>query len=81
MPYRHALVYGATVDIDPDNLALLTQRLHALRCEHRVLDAAIAALAANTEDDLELKRLKRRKLQLRDCIAQLENLLIPDEPA
>ncbi|WP_152980491.1 YdcH family protein [Stenotrophomonas ginsengisoli] len=53
----------------------------ALRSEHRALDAAIAALPANLEDDLELKRLKRRKLQLRDCIAQLENLLIPDEPA
>ena len=38
-------------------------------------------MPANAEDDLELKRLKRRKLQPKDCIAQLENLLIPDEPA
>jgi hypothetical protein len=74
-------VYGAPVDLTPDNLALITARLMALRSEHRALDAAIAALPANRDDDLELKRLKRRKLQLRDCIAQLENLLIPDEPA
>ncbi|MBP9645609.1 MAG: YdcH family protein, partial [Pseudoxanthomonas sp.] len=36
---------------------------------------------ANPDDDLEAKRLKKRKLQLKDCIARLESLLIPDEPA
>ena len=42
---------------------------------------AIDQLAANPEDELELKRLKRRRLQLKDCIARLESALIPDEPA
>ncbi|HAI94143.1 MAG TPA: hypothetical protein DCM36_05375, partial [Xanthomonadaceae bacterium] len=31
--------------------------------------------------ELQLKRLKKRKLQLKDCIARLESALIPDEPA
>lgn len=64
--------------IDPGTLV---QRLCALRGEHRVLDERIAQLAANPDDELEVKRLKRRKLQLKDCIAKLESLLIPDEPA
>jgi len=34
-------------------------------------------MAANGEDELESKRLKRRKLQLKDCIAKLESLQIP----
>jgi Uncharacterized conserved small protein containing a coiled-coil domain len=75
------VVYGATVDISLANLALISQRLPELRAEHRALDQAIDQLAANPEDELELKRLKRRRLQLKDCITQLENLLIPDEPA
>lgn len=75
------MVYGATVDISLANLALISQRLPELRAEHRALDQAIDQLAANPEDELELKRLKRRRLQLKDRITQLENLLIPDEPA
>ena len=75
------MVYGATVDISLANLALISQRLPVLRAEHRALDQALDQLAANPEDELELKRLKRRRLQLKDCITQLENLLIPDEPA
>ena len=72
---------GALGGHTPDNLTLITARLMSQCSEHRTPDAAIAALPANLDDDLELERLKRRKLQLRDCIAQLENLLIPDEPA
>jgi hypothetical protein len=37
--------------------------------------------AGQRDDELQLKRLKRRKLQLKDCIARLESALIPDEPA
>ena len=44
-------------------------------------DERIGQLAANPDDELEAKRLKKRKLQLKDCIARLESLLIPDEPA
>ncbi|HEX7990684.1 MAG TPA: YdcH family protein [Stenotrophomonas sp.] len=59
----------------------ISQRIAVLRAEHRSLDEDIARLAANPDDDLEAKRLKRRKLQLRDCITKLESMLIPNEPA
>jgi hypothetical protein len=54
-------------------------RLVRLRMEHRDLDSAIEALRAMTApDQLQLARLKKRKLRLRDEIAQLEDQLIPD---
>jgi hypothetical protein len=62
-------------------LADISARLAHLRQEHRTLDDQIQRMAANGEDELEFKRLKRRKLQLKDCIAKLEDMLIPDEPA
>ncbi|ASR42933.1 MULTISPECIES: YdcH family protein [unclassified Luteimonas] len=58
------------------------QRLVALRGEHRELDALIDRLQHDPlHDEVMLKRLKKRKLALRDAIAQLESSLIPDEPA
>lgn len=60
-------------------LETVEQDLERLREEHRDLDAAIAALtAAGPGDQLQLQRLKKRKLQLRDRIAFLEDLLTPD---
>ncbi|MCD9029100.1 DUF465 domain-containing protein [Luteimonas sp. BDR2-5] len=57
-------------------------RLVRLRAEHRALDAEIEALqVARAHDELLLKRLKKRKLQLKDVITRLESDLIPDEPA
>ena len=54
-------------------------RMDALRQEHRDLDAAIAALAGQSvPDQLQLARLKKRKLRLRDEIAILEDYLLPD---
>ena len=54
-------------------------RLERLRMEHRDLDAAIDALRSNAAaDQLQLARLKKRKLKLRDEIAQLEDMLVPD---
>lgn len=54
-------------------------RLVRLRMDHRDLDAAIEALRAMpAPDQLQLARLKKRKLRLRDEIAQLEDQLIPD---
>lgn len=54
-------------------------RLVRLRTEHRDLDAAIEALRATpSPDQLQIARLKKRKLRLRDEIAQLEDRLIPD---
>ena len=53
--------------------------LDVLRQEHRDLDAAISALSlAGAPDQLQLARLKKRKLRLRDEIAQIEDELIPD---
>ena len=53
--------------------------LERLRQEHRDLDAAIAALAAASGSDiLQLQRLKKRKLQLKDRISQVEDELFPD---
>lgn len=59
--------------------AQIRERLAAAREEHRDLDAAIAALvAAPVQDQLRMARLKKRKLRLKDEIAQLEDTLIPD---
>ena len=57
----------------------IVRRLAALRTEHRDLDDSITALLASTHvDQLQLARLKRRKLKLKDEIALLEDQLIPD---
>jgi hypothetical protein len=54
-------------------------RLVWLRTEHRDLDAAIEALrSVASPDQLQIARLKKRKLRLRDEIAMLEDALIPD---
>ena len=67
---------------ESDDPAEIARRLAALRLEHRDLDVAISGLSTLAgHDDLALKRLKRRKLQLKDAIARLESALIPDEPA
>ena len=62
------------------NDAEIRQRIEHLRIEHRDLDAATAALllAGAAPDQLRLARLKKRKLRLKDEIAQLEDMLIPD---
>lgn len=61
------------------NEAELRARLSRLVEEHRDLDAAIAALAsAPGADALQLARLKKRKLRLKDEIRILEDMLIPD---
>lgn len=68
--------------IDPAEQSRLSQRLAELRTEHRDLDAAIARLQADMQaDELAVKRLKKRKLQLKDNIERLESALIPDQPA
>ncbi|WP_010543410.1 YdcH family protein [Sphingomonas elodea] len=57
----------------------IRRRLETLRAEHRDLDAAIAALVdTGTGDQLQVARLKKRKLKLRDEVSQLEDQLIPD---
>ena len=57
----------------------MRKRLAALRIEHRDLDAAIDALSLNgARDQLQIARLKKRKLRLKDQIALIEDYLIPD---
>ncbi len=56
--------------------------LAALRAEHRQLDQEIARCdAAPTDDELLVRRLKKRKLLIKDQITSLENQLDPDEYA
>jgi len=62
--------------------AEITRQLADLRLQHRDLDTAISELQAGiANDELTIKRLKKRKLMLKDQIAWLESALIPDEPA
>jgi hypothetical protein len=57
----------------------IMRRLELLRIEHRDLDDAIAALVdAGGRDQMQIARLKKRKLRLRDEIALLEDQLVPD---
>lgn len=65
--------------MNEENIADLRNRITALRLEHRDLDTAITAMSlAPGIDQLQLTRLKRRKLQLKDIISRLESQLIPD---
>ena len=57
----------------------LRKLLASLRTEHRDLDAAIDALTgAGATDQLQIARLKKRKLKLKDQIAMVEDQLLPD---
>lgn len=57
----------------------LREQLARLQQEHRDLDAAIAALEASPGSDLlQVQRLKKRKLVLRDSIRQIDDQLTPD---
>ena len=62
-----------------DHLEVLRVKLEVLRREHRDLDDAISALeATQTFDQLTLKRLKKKKLALKDQISRIEDELTPD---
>jgi len=67
------------MNIDLDQIR---ERLILLEIEHRDLDVAIDALVQNTgSDDLQLRRLKKRKLQIKDQIIQLKMQIVADIPA
>lgn len=77
----HTGAYHGSVNTDED-LETLQARLVTLQSEHRDLDAVIAHLTFTApSDDLLLRRMKKRKLQLKDEISLTERLLTPDEPA
>jgi len=56
----------------------LLRRLHELRSEHRDLDTVIARIELGLGDQLQIQRLKKRKLKLKDEIAWVESHLVPD---
>ncbi|HYA59457.1 MAG TPA: DUF465 domain-containing protein [Burkholderiaceae bacterium] len=64
---------------DPDEIR---RRITELQIEHRDLDRAIAQLDEQSGcDELQLRRLKKRKLLIKDAITRLEMGLVPDIPA
>jgi hypothetical protein len=68
--------------MDDVERALLEQRITQLKIEHRDLDDVIKRLADQlVYDQVQLQRLKRRKLLLKDQIAWLERQVDPDIPA
>ena len=71
-PPEHA---ANVITADRDNLL---RRVHELRSEHRDLDTVIARISEGAGDQLQLQRLKKRKLRLKDEISWLESRLVPD---
>lgn len=64
---------------EPQDVEALRAKLEALRSEHRDLDEVIDRLIEKAPfDQLQLQRLKKRKLGLKDQIIKLESRLIPD---
>ncbi len=62
-----------------EELAALQREIESLRLEHRDLDDIINRLALQAgQDQLQLQRLKKRKLHLKDLISQLEAQTVPD---
>jgi hypothetical protein len=66
-------------DTDPLDVEAIKTKLEVLRIEHRDLDEVIDRLIERAPfDQLQLQRLKKRKLGLKDQITKLESQLIPD---
>ncbi len=62
-----------------DNQDILREKLAHLRSEHRDLDDVIERIGSDTPfDQLQIQRLKKRKLGLKDEILKLESRLLPD---
>ena len=59
----------------------IKRRIIELQIEHRDLDEAIDRLNYTAVDDLALRRMKKRKLQIKDSVSRLEMGLVPDIPA
>ena len=65
--------------MDNDEIEEIKLRISELQVEHRDLDAVIARLSEDSyPDQLQMRRLKKRKLQLKDMIAKLAEQLVPD---
>lgn len=70
------------MNLTDEEIAALRAQLYELQVEHHDLDLVIDHLTLNPPpDQLLIRRLKKRKLQLKDRITQLERMLVPDIPA
>lgn len=68
-----------TTELNEEEIAAIREKLEALRIEHRDLDDVIARLVKDhDQDELQIRRLKRRKLMLKDQITFLAQQLVPD---
>jgi hypothetical protein len=68
--------------VETEDIEATKARIHELQLEHRDLDQVIARLSEMPyPDQLQLRRLKKRKLLLKDMITKLEMSLVPDIPA
>ena len=73
---------GTMMDLTDEEAQLIRGKIEALKVEHRDLDDIIERLSRDPNlDELQIRRLKRRKLLLKDQIALLESQLVPDIPA
>jgi hypothetical protein len=71
-----------TIPLTEEERAQIEARIAALEIEHRDLDDVIARFAEHpTQDQLQLRRFKKRKLLLRDTLARYRAMLVPDIPA
>ena len=80
LPYRH-VVYGCAMglEITDEEIEAIKLALAELHLEHRELDEIIHRLIQeHSIEELKIKRLKKRKLHLKDQISRLEDKLIPD---
>ena len=69
----------ATSELSEDERAAIELRIFELEIEHRDLDGVIGRLVKDpTLDELQLRRLKKRKLLLKDLVTRLRARLIPD---
>ena len=65
--------------MDKTDIERLRQKLAELKTEHRDLDDVISRISESaTSDQIQIKRLKKRKLMLKDQIALIESQLLPD---
>ncbi len=67
------------MSLTPDEVSQLVGELNRIKVEHGDLDSAISALEEQVDaDQLQIQRLKKRKLVLKDRSQTIENLLTPD---
>ena len=71
-----------SLPLTDEERAQIEARIAALEIEHKDLDDVIARLSEHPQQDqLQLRRFKKRKLILKDSIARLKVMLVPDIPA